>query len=83
MICRVPKKNFIKFSKGTPSYCPFFFLSILGVPLLTFKEFSDKVGGPIQPGMIIQASIIGDKRTVLGYIFSPVTKLQSRAFREK
>jgi len=48
-----------------------------------FKEFSDKVGGPIQPGMIIQASIIGDKRTVLGYIFSPVTKLQSRAFREK
>ena len=48
-----------------------------------FKEFSEKVGGPIQPGMIIQASIIGDKRTVLGYIFSPVTKLQSRAFREK
>ena len=48
-----------------------------------FKEFSDKVGGRIQPGMVIQASIIGDKRTVLGYIFSPVTKLQSRAFREK
>ena len=48
-----------------------------------FKEFSEKVGGRIQPGMVIQASIVGDKRTVLGYIFSPVTKLQSRAFREK
>tara|TARA_B100000214_G_C23956606_1_gene623170 strand:- start:547 stop:1794 length:1248 start_codon:yes stop_codon:yes gene_type:complete len=48
-----------------------------------FNEFSEEVGGPIQAGMVIQASIVGDKRTVLGYIFSPVTKLKSKAFREK
>ena len=47
------------------------------------NEFSEKVQGPIQAGMEAQASIIGDKRTVMGYIFSPVTKLKSKAFREK
>ena len=47
------------------------------------NEFSEKVQGPIQAGMEVQASIIGDKRTVMGYIFSPVTKLKSKAFREK
>ena len=48
-----------------------------------FEEFSSKVNGIIQPGMQTQISIIGDKRTVLGYLFSPVTKLTSKAFREK
>ena len=48
-----------------------------------FEEFSNKVNGIIQPGMQTQISIIGDKRTVLGYLFSPVTKLTSKAFREK
>ena len=47
------------------------------------REFADKVNGPIQSGMVAQASIVADKRTVLGYVFSPVTKLQSKAFREK
>lgn len=37
----------------------------------------------IQSGMMIDASIIGQKRTVFGYIFNPVTKLTRQAFREK
>lgn len=37
----------------------------------------------IQSGMQVDISIIGQKRTVLGYIFSPVTKLKRNAFREK
>ena len=48
-----------------------------------FEKFSEKVNGIIQPGMQTQISIIGDKRTVLGYLFAPVTKLSSKAFREK
>ena len=57
-----------------------FFLAFLNANI---DEFSEKINGPIQPGMEVQASIIGDKRTVLGYVFSPVTKLKSKAFREK
>jgi len=37
----------------------------------------------IQSGMQVDVSIIGQKRTVFGYIFSPVTKLKRQAFREK
>ena len=37
----------------------------------------------IQSGMSAEISLIGQKRTVFGYIFSPVTKLKRKAFREK
>ena len=37
----------------------------------------------IQSGMGAEISLIGQKRTVFGYIFSPVTKLKRNAFREK
>ena len=57
-----------------------FYLAFLNANI---DEFSEKINGPIQPGMEVQASIIGDKRSVLGYVFSPVTKLKSKAFREK
>ena len=57
-----------------------FYLAFLNANI---DEFSEKINGPIQPGMEVQASIIGDKRSVLGYVFSPVTKLKSTAFREK
>ena len=36
-----------------------------------------------QSGMITDVSIIGQERTVLGYIFNPVTKLTREAFREQ
>ena len=36
----------------------------------------------IGPGMVATVSLLGDKRSVLGYIFSPITKLGQRAFIE-
>ena len=36
----------------------------------------------IQSGMVGQVSILGDKRTVLSFFTSPITKLSQRAFRE-
>lgn len=37
---------------------------------------------PIGPGMIASVSLIGDKRTVLNYIMTPITRLSETAFRE-
>lgn len=37
---------------------------------------------PIGPGMIAEADLLGDRRTVLQYILSPLTRLSERAFRE-
>jgi adhesin transport system membrane fusion protein len=35
------------------------------------------------PGMVAQVDIIAGKRTVLSYIFSPITKVLQTSFREK
>jgi adhesin transport system membrane fusion protein len=37
---------------------------------------------PIGTGMIADVSLLGDKRTVLEYILSPITKLKDTALRE-
>jgi membrane fusion protein, adhesin transport system len=37
---------------------------------------------PIGPGMIADVSLLGDKRSVLSYIFSPLTKIREDAFTE-
>lgn len=37
---------------------------------------------PIGPGMIANASLLGDKRSVLEYILTPITRLSERALRE-
>ena len=37
---------------------------------------------PIGPGMIADVSLLGDKRTVLEYILTPITRLGETAFRE-
>lgn len=37
---------------------------------------------PIGPGMIAEADLLGDRRTVLQYILTPITRLSERAFRE-
>jgi adhesin transport system membrane fusion protein len=34
------------------------------------------------PGMVADVSLLGDKRSVLSYIFSPITKLGEKALRE-
>lgn len=36
----------------------------------------------IGPGMVANVSLLGDKRSVLSYIFSPLTRLSEKAFRE-
>jgi adhesin transport system membrane fusion protein len=37
---------------------------------------------PIGTGMVADVSLLGDKRTILNYILSPITKLNQTAFRE-
>jgi len=37
---------------------------------------------PIGTGMVADVSLLGDKRSVLSYLLSPITRLSERAFRE-
>ena len=37
---------------------------------------------PIGTGMVADVSLLGDKRSVLSYLLSPITRLGERAFRE-
>jgi adhesin transport system membrane fusion protein len=48
------------------------------------NALKDKQGKPLQigTGMVADVSLLGDKRTVLEYILSPLTKLRDTAFRE-
>jgi adhesin transport system membrane fusion protein len=38
---------------------------------------------PIGVGMVAEVNILGDRRTILQYIFSPITRLSESAFRER
>lgn len=38
---------------------------------------------PIGAGMVAEVDLLGDDRTVLEYIFSPITRLRDEAFRER
>ena len=50
----------------------------------TSNALKDKAGKPlpIGTGMVADVSLLGDKRTVLEYILSPIAKLGQTAFRE-
>jgi membrane fusion protein, adhesin transport system len=37
---------------------------------------------PVGPGMVASVSLLGDKRTVLAYLLTPITRLSETAFRE-
>jgi len=37
---------------------------------------------PLGPGMTVDVSLLGDKRSVLAYLFTPITRLSERAMRE-
>ena len=37
---------------------------------------------PIGTGMVADVSLLGDKRSILSYILTPITRLSERAFRE-
>lgn len=38
---------------------------------------------PIGPGMVAEVDLLGDPRTVLEYLLTPITRLSERAFRER
>ena len=58
--------------------------SFYTVRVTTNDRLLDENGRPLEigPGMIADVSLLGDKRTVLSYIFSPITKLGQSALRE-
>ena len=37
---------------------------------------------PIGPGMVANISLLGEKRSILSYLFTPITRLSETAFRE-
>ncbi|MES2904242.1 MAG: HlyD family secretion protein, partial [Pseudomonadota bacterium] len=37
---------------------------------------------PIGPGMTVDVNLLGEKRSILSYLFSPITRLSERALRE-
>jgi adhesin transport system membrane fusion protein len=51
----------------------------------TSNELRDPTGRamPIGPGMVAEVDLLGDPRTVLQYILTPITRLSETAFREQ
>ena len=50
------------------------------------SEFAARPNGgrlPIGAGMIAEVDLLGEKRTILQYILSPITRLSETAFREQ
>ena len=58
--------------------------SFYTVRVATSDQLRDQAGRPLDigPGMVASVSLLGDKRSVLAYIFSPITKLSESALRE-
>ncbi len=50
----------------------------------TDDKLVDKAGRPLEigPGMVADVALLGDKRSVMSYILSPITKLGQTALRE-
>jgi adhesin transport system membrane fusion protein len=38
---------------------------------------------PIGPGMVAEVDLLGDKRTILQYLLTPITRMGETAFREQ
>lgn len=60
---------------------PPYFLTMIKIPDPVFPNSG--IGPEITPGMSGVVDVLGDKRTILGYILSPIKRAQSIAFREK
>lgn len=58
--------------------------SFYTVRVVTTGQLRDSNGRPltIGPGMTSDISLLGDKRTILQYILTPITRLRQRALRE-
>ena len=54
------------------------------VEVQTTDTLRDKDGTalPIGPGMVANVNLLGDKRSILSYIFTPITRLSQTAFRD-
>ncbi len=54
------------------------------VEVQTIELLHDPAGRslPIGPGMIANVSLLGEKRSILSYLFTPITRLSEVAFRE-
>lgn len=59
--------------------------SFYTVRVETRGELRDRAGQllPVGSGMIADVNLIGDKRTVMSYLLSPITRLSEDAFRER
>ena len=59
--------------------------SFYTVRVATNDKLIDAAGRPLEigPGMVADVSLLGDKRSILSYIFSPITRLSDRALREQ
>lgn len=38
---------------------------------------------PVTPGMIADVNLLGDKRSIMSYLLTPITRLQENAFRDR
>lgn len=58
--------------------------SFYTVEVQTIATLRDQSGKPlpIGPGMMANASLLGEKRSILSYLFTPITRLSETAFRE-
>lgn len=58
--------------------------SFYTVEVQTTSVLRDQQGRPlpIGPGMIANVSLLGEKRSILSYLFTPITRLSETAFRE-
>jgi adhesin transport system membrane fusion protein len=58
--------------------------SFYTVEVQTIATLRDQAGKalPIGPGMIANASLLGEKRSIMSYLFTPITRLSETAFRE-
>lgn len=55
------------------------------VRVSTTERLNDKAGQPLElgPGMVAEVNLLGDKRSVLEYLLTPITRLSERALREQ
>jgi adhesin transport system membrane fusion protein len=58
--------------------------SFYTVEVQTTSILRDEQGRRLQigPGMVANVSLLGEKRSILSYLFTPITRLSERAFRE-
>ncbi|WP_287447614.1 HlyD family type I secretion periplasmic adaptor subunit [Altererythrobacter sp.] len=58
--------------------------SFYTVEIQTNDELLDSAGTPLEigPGMVANVNLLGEKRSVLSYIFTPITRLKDTAFRD-